>query len=155
MNAKYPLLTKDIPTGRQEFVEIIDSSDEEDATEAAKSAEENSKPSFSKNDFLLIENELDKTIKNVLNKVDIQSQLTWSKTILTQRLKHLEMECSCIEKDMRLLQKKADKMHEALYQCPKIKLRQLQPLDLNSGLPFSGVDAPEVQVTFFRNTQKN
>ncbi|XP_037896353.1 histone-lysine N-methyltransferase eggless [Glossina fuscipes] len=145
LNAKYPLLTKDIPTGRQEFVEIIDSSDEEDTTETAKSAEENSKPSFSKSDFFLIENELDKTIKNVLNKIDIQSQLTWSKTILTQRLKHLEVECSCIEKDMRLLQKKADKMHEALYQCPKIKLRQLQPLDLNSGLPFSVVDAPEVQ----------
>ncbi|KAL9874965.1 histone-lysine N-methyltransferase eggless-like [Glossina fuscipes fuscipes] len=83
LNAKYPLLAKDIPTGRQELVEIIDSSDEEDATEMAKSAEENSKPSFSKNDFLLIENELDRTINNVLNKVDMQSQLTWSKTILT------------------------------------------------------------------------
>uniref|UniRef100_A0A1A9X4V2 Histone-lysine N-methyltransferase eggless n=1 Tax=Glossina brevipalpis TaxID=37001 RepID=A0A1A9X4V2_9MUSC len=145
LNAKYPLLTKDIPTGRQEFVEIIDSSDEEDASEAAKIAEEHSKPSFSKNDFLLIEDELDKVIKNVLNKVEIQSQLTWSKSILTQRLKHLEVESSRIEKDMRTLQKKADKMHEALYQCPKIKLRQLQPLDLNSGLPFSGVDALEVQ----------
>uniref|UniRef100_A0A1A9WTQ1 Phosphoenolpyruvate carboxykinase C-terminal P-loop domain-containing protein n=1 Tax=Glossina brevipalpis TaxID=37001 RepID=A0A1A9WTQ1_9MUSC len=46
------------------------SSDEEDTSEAAKIVQEHLKPSFSKNDFLLIKDELDKTIKNVLNKVE-------------------------------------------------------------------------------------
>lgn len=73
------------------------------------------------------------TIKAVLNRVDIQNQLTWSKTILTERLKRLQMETDYVDGELKALQKKADKMHEGLYSCPKIKIRQLQPLDLNSG----------------------
>lgn len=123
---------ENIPSGRQEFVEIIDSSDEEDGLESSKVAEP-AKSAFSKNDLSLIERELHTTIKSVLERVEIQNQLTWSKTILSERLRRLEMETEYVDNELRSLQRKADKMHEGLYSCPKIKIRQLQPLDLNSG----------------------
>ncbi|XP_075165792.1 SET domain bifurcated histone lysine methyltransferase eggless [Haematobia irritans] len=144
INAKQPLLLENIPSGRQEFVEIIDSSDEEDTSDASKALEP-SKPSFSKYDLTIIEKELHNTIKSVLDRVEIQNQLTWSKTILTERLKRLESETEFVDVELKSLQKKADKMHEGLYSCPKIKIRQLQPLDLNSG-KVMGLDGPHAEV---------
>lgn len=125
-------MLEEIPCGRQEFVEIIDSSDDEDTNDNDKPAEPTTS-AFSQNDLSLIQAELHNTIKSVLNKVEIQNQLTWSKSILTERLKRLEVETDFIDNELKTLQKKADKMHEGLYSCPKIKIRQLQPLDLNSG----------------------
>lgn len=153
ISAKQPLLLENIPSGRQEFVEIIDSSDDEDTTIDKSKALEPSKNAFSKNDLSLIENELHATIKSVLNKVEIQNQLTWSKTILMERLKRLEMETDYVDGELKALQKKADKMHEGLYSCPKIKIRQLQPLDLNSGKPMSydAIVQKEVQVFINEN----
>lgn len=148
ITAKQPLLLENIPSGRQEFVEIIDSSDEEDTSDTSKAIEP-AKSAFSKNDLSLIERELHNTIKSVLDHVEIQNQLTWSKTILSERLKRLEMETEFVDNELKSLQRKADKMHEGLYSCPKIKIRQLQPLDLNSG-KVMGLDGPqqEVQVSF-------
>lgn len=148
ITAKQPLLLENIPSGRQEFVEIIDSSDEEDTSDTSKAIEP-AKSAFSKNDLSLIERELHNTIKSVLDRVEIQNQLTWSKTILSERLKRLEMETEFVDNELKSLQRKADKMHEGLYSCPKIKIRQLQPLDLNSG-KVMGLDGPqqEVQVSF-------
>lgn len=80
----------------------------------------------------------------MLDKVEIQNQLTWSKTILASRAKALEEETNYIDAELRSLQKKADLMHVTLYQCPKIKVRQLQPLDLNTGRPYATGD---VEVT--------
>ncbi|XP_046809428.1 histone-lysine N-methyltransferase eggless [Lucilia cuprina] len=144
ISAKQPLLLENIPTGRQEFVEIIDSSDDEDTSIDKAKTTEPLKTAFSKNDLSLIESELHATIKSVLERVEIQNQLTWSKTILTERLKRLEMETEYVDGELKALQRKADKMHEGLYSCPKIKIRQLQPLDLNSGKLMS-FETPTVQ----------
>lgn len=140
-------MLQNIPSGRQEFVEIIDSSDEEDASAANKEVE-SCQSAFSQNDLLLIERELHNSIKSVLERVEIQNQLTWSKTILSERLKRLERETEYVDNELKSLQRKADKMHEGLYSCPKIKIRQLQPLDLNSGrvMNLEG-SQQEVQVT--------
>lgn len=138
---------ENIPTGRQEFVEIIDSSDDEDLAKKTKPTE-STKSAFSKNDLNLIEKELHNTIKTVLERVEIQNQLTWSRTILAERLKRLEVETEYVDSELKSLQKKADKMHEGLYSCPKIKIRQLQPLDLNSGkvMAYDTQAQKEVQV---------
>lgn len=152
INAKQPLLMENIPSGRQEFVEIIDSSDEEDGPASSKIAEP-TKQTFSQNDLSLIERELHNTIKSVLERVEIQNQLTWSKTILGERLKRAQMETEYIDTELRSLQRKADKMHEGLYSCPKIKIRQLQPLDLNSGR-ITGFESQQQEVQV-RHTKLN
>lgn len=151
ISAKQPLLLENIPTGRQEFVEIIDSSDDEDTSSDKTKSLEPTKSAFSKNDLSVIESELHATIESVLNRVEIQNQLTWSKTILMERLKRLEMETDYVDGELKALQRKADKMHEGLYSCPKIKIRQLQPLDLNSGklMSFEPTVQKEVQVYIF------
>lgn len=146
------MLLEDIPCGRQEFVEIIDSSDDENSTNDNDKPADTTKSAFSQNDLSLIEGELHNTIKSVLNNLEIQNQLTWSKTILTERLKRLEVETDFIDNELKTLQKKADKMHEGLYSCPKIKIRQLQPLDLNSGkhLTLDHAMQKEIQVCLMR-----
>lgn len=103
------------------------------------------KGSFSQANLELIEAELESSIKNVLENLEIQNQLTWSKTILETRARRLEEESNLNDELLRSLQKKADRMYSSLYQCPKIRLRQFQPLDLNTNLPYS---FPEVTVSF-------
>lgn len=104
------------------------------------------KGSFSQANLDLIEAELESSIKNVLEKLEIQNQLTWSKTILETRTRRLEEESKLNDELLRSLQRKADQMYSSLYQCPKIRLRQFQPLDLNTNLPYS---FPEVTVRCF------
>ncbi|XP_055917021.1 histone-lysine N-methyltransferase eggless [Eupeodes corollae] len=117
----------------QEFVEIIDSSDEEEsdsATDKVKVSDENTLP---KDSIEMLEAELEGAIRKVMHNVDIQKQLSWTKQILQQRLTNLQEDSDFVTEQLRSLQRKADQMHNSLYQCPKIKLRQLTPLDLNSG----------------------
>lgn len=115
----------------QEFVEIIDSSDEEEVDTAAdKTKDENTLP---KETIEMLQAELEGTIRKVMQNVDIQNQLSWTKQVLQQRLTNLQEDSDFVTEQLRSLQKQADQMHNSLYQCPKIKLRQLTPLDLNSG----------------------
>ncbi|XP_055858852.1 histone-lysine N-methyltransferase eggless isoform X2 [Episyrphus balteatus] len=115
----------------QEFVEIIDSSDEEESDAGGdKIKDENTLP---KESIEMLEAELEGAIRKVMHNVDIQKQLSWTKQILQQRLTNLQEDSDFVSDQLRALQRKADHMHNSLYQCPKIKLRQLTPLDLNSG----------------------
>ncbi|CAD7014873.1 histone-lysine N-methyltransferase eggless [Ceratitis capitata] len=136
LKAKQPLLLKNITVQGPEFVEITDSSDDDEETSKTQQIQ-TGKGSFSKVSLDLVEAELENSIKNVLEKLDIQSQLTWSKTILETRARRLEVESDLNDKLLRTLQKKADQMYSSLYQCPKIRLRQFQPLDLNTNLPYN------------------
>lgn len=136
LKAKQPLLLKNINIQRPEFVEITDSSDEDEETSTTQQIQ-TAKGSFSQANLELIEAELESSIKNVLENLEIQNQLTWSKTILETRARRLEEESNLNDELLRSLQKKADRMYSSLYQCPKIRLRQFQPLDLNTNLPYS------------------
>lgn len=136
MKAKQPLLLKNINVQGPEFVEITDSSDDDDETSTMQQIQ-TVKGSFSQANLDLIEAELESSIKNVLEKLEIQNQLTWSKTILETRTRRLEEESKLNDELLRSLQRKADQMYSSLYQCPKIRLRQFQPLDLNTNLPYS------------------
>ncbi|XP_011202233.3 histone-lysine N-methyltransferase eggless [Bactrocera dorsalis] len=136
LKAKQPLLLKNINVQGPEFVEITDSSDDDDETSTTQQIQ-TVKGSFTPANLDLIEAELESSIKNVLEKLEIQNQLTWSKTILETRARRLEEESKLNDELLRSLQRKADQMYSSLYQCPKIRLRQFQPLDLNTNLPYS------------------
>ncbi|XP_054737558.1 histone-lysine N-methyltransferase eggless isoform X1 [Anastrepha obliqua] len=136
LKTKQPLLLKNITVQGPEFVEITDSSEDEEEAHTTTQTPI-TKSSFSKVDLDLIKAELESSIKNVLENLEIQNQLTWSKTILTTRARRLEEESNLNDELLRSLQRKADQMYSSLYQCPKIRLRQFQPLDLNTGLPYT------------------
>uniref|UniRef100_A0A0A1XE45 Histone-lysine N-methyltransferase eggless n=1 Tax=Zeugodacus cucurbitae TaxID=28588 RepID=A0A0A1XE45_ZEUCU len=136
LKAKQPLLLKSINIQGPEFVEITDSSDDDEETSTTQEIQ-TAKGSFSQANLDLIEAELESSIKKVLENLEIQNQLTWSKTILETRARRLEEESNLNDELLRSLQKKADQMYSTLYQCPKIRLRQFQPLDLNTNLPYT------------------
>ena len=88
-------------------------------------------PTFSTADLDLIEAELQSTISKVFDRVEIQNQLTWTKTIFTERVKKLQEELEYIDNELGETQKMADRMYNDLYDSGKYRINTLQPLDLD------------------------
>ncbi|XP_055385314.1 histone-lysine N-methyltransferase eggless [Condylostylus longicornis] len=127
-----PLFLTEVPRKTNEFVEILDSSDED---EGGKNSD-NKNNEFSEETIDMIQKELDTVIAGVLSRTEVQNQLTWSKSLLENRIAKIQESSDWINDTLSALQKNADKMNNALYQCPKIEMKILAPLDLNSGKPY-------------------
>ncbi|KAH8370976.1 hypothetical protein KR093_005843, partial [Drosophila rubida] len=127
MLAKQPLLLREFKQDHAEFV-ALDSSDEEE------NEEEPSKAEFSENDLHLIENELGDAIKTVISKINLEDQMTWSKTILQTKVERMGRELELANDELSKLQNMADKMHFALYNHCQVVHKHMPPLDLYQNL---------------------
>ncbi|XP_037949862.1 histone-lysine N-methyltransferase eggless [Teleopsis dalmanni] len=79
-----------------------------------------------------VENELCNIIKKTLNGFEIQNQLTWTRSILEARFKRIADESKLIGAELRELQDKTNNMYRSLYSTPKVKLREMPPIHLNT-----------------------
>ncbi|XP_017070234.2 histone-lysine N-methyltransferase eggless [Drosophila eugracilis] len=126
--AKQPLLLREFHQDHADFV-ALDSSDEEE--EEQKQTEMSD---FSKKELLLVENELEDAIMSVLNKVEFENQMSWSKTILQAKADHLEQQFALADAELEKVQSTSDKMHSALYNfCPVVH-EHLPSLDIESSV---------------------
>ncbi|KAH8391005.1 hypothetical protein KR215_003386, partial [Drosophila sulfurigaster] len=143
--AKQPLLLRDFKQDHAEYV-ALDSSDEEETEDAPKKAE------FSANDLQLIENELEDAIKTVVSKVNLEDQMTWSKTILQSKTERIGRELELANEELSNLQHMADKMHFALYNHCQVVHKHMPPLDLYQNLsdyqvpPAGEIERPPIQI---------
>ncbi|KAH8283494.1 hypothetical protein KR018_004143, partial [Drosophila ironensis] len=142
--AKQPLLKLFQP--EETDCVALDSSDEEEEGKWEEKRE------FSVNTLKLIEDELEKTVKGVLGRVEIENQVTWSKTILEAKADRLEGEFELAAKEMAAVQRFADNMHSALYKTlPVVHQHQpaldLQPHMIGSLIPPAGeIERPPIQL---------
>lgn len=88
------------------------------------------KAEFSTNDLELIENELEDAIKTVMDKVGMDDQMAWSKTILQKKALRIGLEIELANEELSMLQNMADKMHFALYNQCQVVHKHMPPLDL-------------------------
>ncbi|XP_034105624.1 histone-lysine N-methyltransferase eggless [Drosophila albomicans] len=144
--AKQPLLLRDFKQDHAEYV-ALDSSDEEESEDVPKKAE------FSANDLQLIENELEDAIKTVVSKVNLEDQMTWSKTILQSKTERMGRELELANEELSNLQHMADKMHFALYNHCQVVHKHMPPLDLYQNLsdyvqvpPAGEIERPPIQI---------
>ncbi|KAH8413877.1 hypothetical protein KR222_011270, partial [Zaprionus bogoriensis] len=121
--AKQPLMLREFKQDHADFV-ALDSSDEEEEDEEPEKAE------FSANDLALIENELEDAIKTVMDKVGLDDQMSWCKTILQTKSQRIEREIELANEELSKLQQMADKMHFALYNQCQVVHKHMPPLDL-------------------------
>ncbi|KAH8253248.1 hypothetical protein KR032_004503, partial [Drosophila birchii] len=147
--AKQPLLLKEFRQDHADFV-ALDSSDEEEEEKRPGICIQNDfnlrlsplsqlyltteKTEFSKNDLNLIENELEDAIKTVLNKVEFQNQLAWSKTILKAKADRLESQFALVDAELESAQSMADKMHSALYSSCAVVHKHMPALDIQHSM---------------------
>lgn len=122
-----PLLLQNLPK-RTDLVEILDSSDEDDTGIEDNEANE----CLSSEIRQLLEQDLDNIIQETLEKVNIEQQMNWTKSILDQKLQHNEDLLSDIDKDLKSLQKMADTMYSKLYRNSNFVIEELPPFDLNT-----------------------
>ncbi|KAH8285438.1 hypothetical protein KR054_009192, partial [Drosophila jambulina] len=125
--AKQPLLLKNFRQDHADFV-ALDSSDEEEEEKRPEQTE------FSKKDLSLIENELEDAIKSVLNKVEFQNQIAWSKTILKAKADRLESQFAIVDAELERVQSTADQMHSALYSSCAVLHKHMPPLDIQHSM---------------------
>ncbi|XP_017866387.1 PREDICTED: histone-lysine N-methyltransferase eggless [Drosophila arizonae] len=144
--AKQPLLLRSFNQNHADFV-ALDSSDEEEDDD------EQSKPEFSANDLQLIENELEDAIKSVINRVDLDDQMAWSKSILQAKSQRIGQEIEMVNDELCKLQNMADKMHFALYSSCQVVHKHLPPLDLYHNMndyvqvpPAGEIERPPIQL---------
>ncbi|KAH8400919.1 hypothetical protein KR009_001798 [Drosophila setifemur] len=144
--AKQPLLLKGFHQEHADFV-ALDSTDDEDEEKLEEKSE------FSTNDLRLIEDELEDAIKSILNKVEFQNQLSWSKTILQAKADRLERQFALADKELEQVQSTADKMHCALYNSCPVVHKHLPPLDLYHNMtdymqvpPAGEIERPQILI---------
>ncbi|XP_016947742.1 histone-lysine N-methyltransferase eggless [Drosophila biarmipes] len=124
---KQPLLLKDFQQDHADFV-ALDSSDEEEDEKQPDQTE------FSKDQLQLIEDDLEDAIKSVLNRVEFQTQISWSKTILQAKADRLERQMALAEAELEKVQSTADKMHCALYNSCPVVHKNLPPLEIEASV---------------------
>lgn len=78
----------------------------------------------------LIEEELEDAIKTVIDRVDLDDQMAWSKSILQAKSQRISREIELANDELSRLQNMADKMHFALYSSCQVVHKHLPPLDL-------------------------
>ncbi|XP_002048863.3 histone-lysine N-methyltransferase eggless [Drosophila virilis] len=144
--AKQPLLLRSFNQDHADFV-ALDSSDEEE------NDEEQDKPEFSANDLELIEEELEDAIKTVIDRVDLDDQMAWSKSILQAKSQRIGREIELANEELSKLQHMADKMHFALYSSCQVVHKHLPPLDLYQNMsdyvqvpPAGEIERPPIQL---------
>lgn len=69
-------------------------------------------------------------IKTVMNKVGIDDQMSWCKTILQTKTQRIGREIELANEELSKLQNMADKMHFALYNQCQVVHKHMPPLDL-------------------------
>jgi len=89
---------------------------------------------LSKNQLRLIEDELEDAINSVLNRVEFQNQISWSKTILQAKADHLEQQMALADAELEKVQSTADKMHCALYNSCPVVHKNLPALEIETSV---------------------
>lgn len=125
-----PLMLESLPK-RADLVEILDSSDEEDNTDASKNTDENADlvPAAV---LKLLEDNFEDVLSETLKRIDIDQQMSWNSTILKHNIKKNEEMSNEIAADFKSLQKMADLMYSRLYKNGNYVIEELPPIDLNT-----------------------
>ncbi|XP_017045110.2 LOW QUALITY PROTEIN: histone-lysine N-methyltransferase eggless [Drosophila ficusphila] len=121
--AKQPLLLKNFHQDHADFVALDSSDDEEEEKPPERS-------DFTRDQLRLIEDELEDAIKGVLDKVEINNQLSWSKTVLQAKADRLERQMALADAELEKVQSTADRMHCALYNSCPVVHKHLPVLDI-------------------------
>lgn len=129
--AKQPLFLRN-SSKRPDLVEILDSSDEEDASTISKTNKSVPLSESVRNMFL---NEFDSALKAVADRVQIEQQLSWANSILQEKIDANKKASDEIANEMRDMQKVADNMYSRLYRTANYVIEELPPLDLNTNKP--------------------
>lgn len=130
---KQPLFLK--TPKHTDLVEIIDSSDEEDETEANNDENMDEGQSFDAATLALIENELEAVIEETLKKVDINQQMDWNRQILKAKVDNNGENCAEMMKELKALQKRIDRLYTETYSFKHTFLEEVQSLDLQTMKP--------------------
>lgn len=144
---KQPLYMEDIPK-RTEFVEILDSSDEEDSAEGSLEKGKNedecaSTPTstFKSEALAMIECELENVITASLQRININQQMDWNRQILDQKLNRQMNASLAILDDLKQLQRTADQIYKDTYKGINCFVEEISSYDSDTHAPFQLSDA--------------
>lgn len=139
---KVPLYMEEIPR-RPEFVEILDSSDEEDPADVSPNTSKEGDANvsilattFSPDTLAMIENELENVITSSLQRINISEQMEWNRQILHQKLNSQMTASLAILGDLKHLQRTADRIYKDTYKGINSFVEEISSYDCDTHKPF-------------------
>lgn len=138
---KQPLYVEDI-LQRPAFVEILDSSDEEETCDGSLEKSKNVTPTvtFTPDSLAMIENELENVIASTLQRINIGEQMEWNRQILHQKLDNQMTASLAILDDLKQLQRTADRIYKHTYKGTNCFVEEVSSVDLDTNKPFHLAD---------------
>lgn len=131
-----PLYMQDI-LQRPAFVEILDSSDEE---ETEKNEEATPTITFTPDSLAMLETELENVIAASLQRINIDEQMEWNRQILDQKLNNQMTASLAILEDLKQLQRTADRIYKDTYKGTNCFVEEISSIDLDTNKPFQLAD---------------
>lgn len=118
---------------RADFVEILDSSDEETETDVCTPAESNGQSEFNQETLDMIKGNLNDVIAETLSRINIDQQMKWNRAILSHRIDVQHEQTLALGDELKRLQKLADQMQNRLYRSANVFIEELPSFDLTTG----------------------